>query len=61
MIDKVICVNSSRDPVYKEEEESFTNWWTKTPLGRRKQRAIEMEIEIQQEKEMGKKDKKKGK
>lgn len=55
------CLISSRDPVYKEEEESFDNWWTKTPLGRRKQRAIEMEIEVQQEKENGKKDKKKGK
>ncbi|KAJ6642794.1 Dynein regulatory complex protein 11 [Pseudolycoriella hygida] len=57
---ELINALSSRDPVYKEEEEAFTNWWTKTPLGRRKQKAIEMEVEVQQEKELGKKDKKKG-
>lgn len=57
---KIIRLISSRDPVYKEEEEAFLNWWGKTPLGRRKQKAIEVEIEVQQEKELGKKDKKKG-
>lgn len=42
---------STRDPVYREEEEAFNIWWSKTPLGRKKQRAIEMEIEAKLEKE----------
>lgn len=38
------------DPVYREEEEAFGGWWTKTPLGRRYQRAQQAEQEEQEEK-----------
>lgn len=36
-------VNSlcKRTPVYKEEEEAMNIWWTKTPLAKRRTRAIE--------------------
>lgn len=37
--------NSTRDPVYREEEEAFESWWSKTPLGRRRQRFLELEEE----------------
>lgn len=42
---------STKDPVYREEEEAFLSWWLKTPLGRRKQRALEMDSEANLEKE----------
>lgn len=45
--------NSLRDPVYREEEESFNLWWTKTPLGRRCQKAAEVEAQAKLEKESG--------
>lgn len=38
-------LNSTRDPVYREEEEAFESWWSKTPLGRRRQRFLELEEE----------------
>lgn len=41
--------NSSRDPVYREEEEAFESWWSKTPLGRRRQRVLELEEEAKLE------------
>lgn len=50
---ELINALSTKDPVYREEEESFASWWSKTPLGRRKQRAIEMEAEAKLEKETG--------
>lgn len=42
---EIINTLSMRDPVYREEEEAFDNWWSKTPLGRRYERALEMEEE----------------
>lgn len=42
-----------RDPVYREEEESFMSWMAKTPLARRQQKAIEFEIQVKLEKESG--------
>lgn len=45
--------DSLRDPVYREEEESFTSWWAKTPLGRRNQKAIDVEAQLKLEKESG--------
>lgn len=33
--------------------EAFLGWWSKTPLGRRKQRFIEMEAQAKLEKETG--------
>lgn len=50
---ELINTLSSKDPVYKEEEEAFNLWWGKTPLGRRKQRAHDLEIEAKLEKENG--------
>lgn len=44
---------SLRDPVYREEEEAFISWWSKTPLGRRNQKAIEVEAQAKLEKETG--------
>lgn len=45
--------DSLRDPVYREEEESFTSWWAKTPLGRRYQKSLEVEAQLKLEKESG--------
>ncbi|KAK9503007.1 hypothetical protein O3M35_011672 [Rhynocoris fuscipes] len=42
---EIINVLCTKEPVYREEEEEFLNWFTKTPIGRRKQRALEMEVE----------------
>lgn len=38
-----------RTPVYREEEEAMDNWWTKTPLVKRRLRAIEELIEEEAE------------
>lgn len=48
-----ISIHSTKDPVYCEEEDAFNSWWSKTPLGRRKQRALEVELEAKMEKETG--------
>ncbi|XP_026678623.1 IQ and AAA domain-containing protein 1-like [Diaphorina citri] len=45
---ELLNVLSRHDPVYKEEEEAFELWYAKTPLGRRKQRAYELEQELKQ-------------
>lgn len=45
--------NSLRDPIYREEEEAFNSWWSKTPLGRRCQKALEVEAQAKLEKESG--------
>ncbi|XP_011311368.1 IQ and AAA domain-containing protein 1 [Fopius arisanus] len=50
---------SARDPVYKEEEEAFLAWFSKTPTCRKKQKAIE--LELQKMEEANEKQKKKGK
>lgn len=41
--------SSTRDPVYREEEEAYESWWTKTPLGRRRQKLLEIEEEARLE------------
>lgn len=56
---EIINVLCKRDPVYREEEEEFLNWLWKTPLGRRKQRALELEAEKQKELESLQQSKKK--
>jgi IQ and AAA domain-containing protein len=57
-----ISLPSAKDPVYLEEEESFDQWWAKTPLGRKKQKTLEMEMEARLENEKeGNKKKSKGK
>uniref|UniRef100_A0A0A9X5L9 IQ and AAA domain-containing protein 1 n=1 Tax=Lygus hesperus TaxID=30085 RepID=A0A0A9X5L9_LYGHE len=42
---EIINVLCKKEPVYKEEEEEFLTWFSKTPIGRRKQKALEMEAE----------------
>lgn len=49
----VPTIFSCKDPVYREEEDAFNSWWSKTPLGRRNQKAIELELEAKLEKEVG--------
>ncbi|XP_036140295.1 dynein regulatory complex protein 11 [Monomorium pharaonis] len=36
---------SFKDPVYREEEDAFLAWFSKTPTCRRKQRVLELELE----------------
>ncbi|XP_054743472.1 dynein regulatory complex protein 11 [Anastrepha obliqua] len=48
---ELINALSTRDPVYREEEEAFDSWWSKTPLGRRYERALEIEEEARLEEE----------
>ncbi|XP_029661552.1 dynein regulatory complex protein 11 isoform X2 [Formica exsecta] len=36
---------SFKDPVYREEEDAFLAWFSKTPTCRRKQKAVELELE----------------
>ncbi|KAF7991336.1 hypothetical protein HCN44_002898 [Aphidius gifuensis] len=50
---------AARDPVYREEEEAFLGWFSKTPMCRKKQRAVE--LEQQKLDEANEKQKKKGK
>ncbi|XP_012261688.2 dynein regulatory complex protein 11 [Athalia rosae] len=52
---------STKDPVYREEEDAFLAWYAKTPTCRRKQRAIEMELEKLEEANEKKKKGKKSK
>ncbi|XP_070157659.1 dynein regulatory complex protein 11-like isoform X2 [Polyergus mexicanus] len=35
---------SFKDPVYREEEDAFLAWFSKTPTCRRKQKAVELEL-----------------
>ena len=41
------------EPVYKEEEEAFAQWYTKTPMG--KKRAKILEGDDEEKKDKGKK------
>ncbi|KAJ1529199.1 hypothetical protein ONE63_006003 [Megalurothrips usitatus] len=40
---ELVSALSRHDPVYKEEEEAFFAWFQRTPIGRRKARALELE------------------
>ncbi|XP_061393695.1 dynein regulatory complex protein 11-like [Musca vetustissima] len=46
---ELINVLCTRDPVYREEEEAYESWWAKTPLGRRRQKLLEIEEEARLE------------
>ncbi|XP_043288043.1 dynein regulatory complex protein 11 isoform X2 [Venturia canescens] len=50
---------SSRDPIYREEEDAFLGWFAKTPTRRKKQKSAE--LEQQKLEEASEKQKKKGK
>nr|XP_033333762.1 dynein regulatory complex protein 11 isoform X2 [Megalopta genalis] len=56
---ELINALSAKDPVYKEEEDAFLAWLTKTPIYRKKQRMHE--LELQQLEEANEKQKRKGK
>ncbi|KAK0090731.1 hypothetical protein PV325_006290 [Microctonus aethiopoides] len=56
---ELINALSTHHPVYREEEEAFMAWYLKTPMCRKKQRAVEMEL--QKLAEANEKQKKKGK
>ncbi|KAK0171579.1 hypothetical protein PV328_005017 [Microctonus aethiopoides] len=56
---ELINALSTHNPVYREEEEAFMAWYLKTPMCRKKQRAVEMEL--QKLAEANEKQKKKGK
>nr|XP_014288223.1 IQ and AAA domain-containing protein 1 [Halyomorpha halys] len=52
---ELVAVLCKKEPIYREEEEEFLNWLSKTPLGRRRQKAVELAIERAKEAEaMGK-------
>ncbi|KAJ0173492.1 hypothetical protein K1T71_010641 [Dendrolimus kikuchii] len=42
---------SSREPVYAEQDASAEAWWYKTPMERRRQKALQRLLELQQEAE----------
>ncbi|XP_011862615.1 PREDICTED: IQ and AAA domain-containing protein 1 isoform X2 [Vollenhovia emeryi] len=52
---------SFKDPVYREEEDAFLAWFSKTPTCRRKQRTLELELEKLNEANESQKKKKGGK
>ncbi|CAK7322344.1 Dynein regulatory complex protein 11 [Vulpes lagopus] len=55
-----IAMLASMSPVYQEEEDSFKDWYAKTPMGKKRALAL-TEGNIEKEKEKGKKKEKKGK
>ncbi|XP_036029377.1 dynein regulatory complex protein 11 [Onychomys torridus] len=56
-----VTMMTSMNPVYKEEEENFKNWYDKTPLGRKRVMSLTVGGSREKEKEKGKKKGKKGK
>ncbi|XP_076656348.1 dynein regulatory complex protein 11 isoform X2 [Halictus rubicundus] len=56
---ELINALSSKDPVYREEEDAFLVWLAKTPIYRKKQRVHE--LELQRLEEANEKQKRKGK
>lgn len=57
-MDEIINVLSQYEPIYKEEEDAFLQWYTKIPMARNKQKNVELEIEENQvENKLSKKNK----
>lgn len=44
-ITEILKALAEFDPVYIEEEDAFIQWYAKTPLGRNRQKTLEMEAE----------------
>ncbi|XP_050535374.1 dynein regulatory complex protein 11 [Daktulosphaira vitifoliae] len=42
---EILNALARHDPVYKEEEETYIQWYSRTPLGRKNQKALEIELE----------------
>lgn len=40
---------AKRTPIYKEEEEALLAWWTKAPMAKRRQKAVEQLLEMEDE------------
>ncbi|XP_011499009.1 PREDICTED: IQ and AAA domain-containing protein 1 [Ceratosolen solmsi marchali] len=56
---ELINALSLKNPIYREEEDAFLNWYYKTPTCKRKQKAIELELaKLEEENEKKKKGKK---
>lgn len=53
-----ITMMTNMNPVYREEEESFKNWYAKTPLGRKRVLSLTVGGNKEKEKDKGKKGKK---
>ncbi|XP_017452394.2 dynein regulatory complex protein 11 isoform X1 [Rattus norvegicus] len=53
-----ITMMTNMNPVYREEEESFKNWYAKTPLGRKRVLSLTVGGGKEKEKDKGKKGKK---
>ncbi|XP_023246721.1 IQ and AAA domain-containing protein 1 [Copidosoma floridanum] len=52
---ELINALSLKEPIYREEEEAFLNWYSKTPTCKKKQKAIEMELaKLEEESEKNK-------
>ncbi|XP_059023615.1 dynein regulatory complex protein 11 isoform X2 [Mustela lutreola] len=60
MAAEFIAMLTSMSPVYQEEEESFKDWYAKTPMGKKRALAL-MGGNTEKEKDKGKKKEKKGK
>ncbi|XP_074171682.1 dynein regulatory complex protein 11 isoform X2 [Rhinolophus sinicus] len=54
-----VAALSSMNPVYQEEEESFKNWYAKTPMGKKRNLAL-TEGNAEKQRDKGKKKEKKG-
>nr|XP_019596427.1 PREDICTED: IQ and AAA domain-containing protein 1 [Rhinolophus sinicus] len=54
-----VAALSSMNPVYQEEEESFKNWYAKTPMGKKRNLAL-TEGNTEKQRDKGKKTEKKG-
>lgn len=46
---ELVNVLCKKNPIYKEEEEATEAWWLKTPLCRRRARAVEILLEEEAE------------
>ncbi|ERE81836.1 ankyrin repeat and SOCS box protein 18 [Cricetulus griseus] len=56
-----ITIMTTMNPVYREEEESFKNWYAKTPLGKKRIMSLSNNGNKEKEKDKGKKKGKRGK
>lgn len=43
---EILDVLAQFEPIYKEEEDCFLQWYSKTSLGKSRQRALELEKEL---------------
>lgn len=48
---ELIMALSKHEPVYREEDEAAEQWWWKTPLGKKKIKALEIEEELKKQNE----------